>query len=279
MMNVDKKDDPRILSVMGKRKERRLHIPIVSAEDVAAVAGPEIRQMAEAGRAADVLAVLERLVREVGESPRERLSWLIERLVYRPHARLREPALRRVWAGALAQVRAASGEEWEVEAPVTQGKGRLQWVPATRGKKIVGYVSPIYRAFSREDLLEAQRRVLEVLEAAAEGRPYAGRLEGVTVRALKGRYFLVARLPDAIVIATLKLLGQIPPGLLRRCAYGQGAGRTARACARVFVARKRQKYCESHRQDARREQLREAQRRHRRRTARGSAMRRRVSKR
>lgn len=75
------------------------------------------------------------------------------------------------------------------------------------------------------------------------------------------RQRLRGSLADGVLVATLTLLQGVPLSLLRRCPY-QGEGRP-RECGRIFIARKRQKWCVDHQEIVRLERDRAAQRAHR----------------
>ena len=64
-----------------------------------------------------------------------------------------------------------------------------------------------------------------------------------------------ATLPDALAVALLLLVKNIPPSQLRRCPYVTGGD----ACQRIFLAVKAQEWCSTHRIVVRREQLRRSQ--------------------
>lgn len=70
-----------------------------------------------------------------------------------------------------------------------------------------------------------------------------------------------APLVPALLVAALELVGQTPPGRLRRCPYPVAPPREE--CGRVFLGRKRQKWCPAHQEAARQARNRKAQQKRR----------------
>jgi hypothetical protein len=152
----------------------------------------------------------------------------------------------------------------------------------TRGE--VRVAIPVETAQHAVDIATAQTAVREVVESIADGRPgslHGGRDQyapgllntskadeagltippaGITTRVrihwerdggrLTARTTIRAKLPDAIRIAAVALIGKVPITLIRRCAW--------RACGRAFLGNKGQLYCSAHQNEARDEARKKA---------------------
>jgi hypothetical protein len=240
----------------------------------------------------------------IGESPREQLRWLLDAFAYEDLSGNSTDELRRIWELLDTLVHESTSGEWTLQSEIepvetitsnTADKEKAAKLPPhlrrvlniardadiSNAPPVDGTVSSVridlvrYRA-PLDELQEAQltvRQAVAALHDDWEAHRYARDLRSVTVsmgrRDVGWRFRFAAPLNDALIVAVLKLLGEIPMALVRRCDYPPGPRAWRRPgpepdhCKRVFVAKKRQKYCESHRQLVRREQLRAAQLRHR----------------
>ncbi len=124
-------------------------------------------------------------------------------------------------------------------------------------------------------LRQIQSLLRSAFETLAERRAYQRTLTPVHITAelvqpprhVRGTDHVLAQYfkaspPDVVLLVALELLRNTPASLLRRCLYRKAA--TGRECSRVFVARKRQKWCLEHQSVVRQEQNRTAQEKYRR---------------
>jgi hypothetical protein len=216
------------------------------------------------------------------------LRWLLDGFAYRDGERLSAREQRRLYRTLVVLVRDATGDRWTVDAgevdefdrvPVSIGADRARWAryPAPvrlaaeqawrnlRRRRdprtvFIGIAQPRVTAETLKAAREAVREALEDLVASGRcrWRPVAAQLSAsVEPGALSSQF--AAPLPDALVIAALALVETVTPSRVRRCRYGPAGAR----CGRVFVAVKRQRYCEAHRRAAKRDRDARAQARHR----------------
>lgn len=210
-------------------------------------------------------AYIAELREAVGRTPADQLRWLlgfaydvdVARLTAEERARLRS---------ALALVL----------ADASQGR----WAVAQRADQPPGLAS-------EAELRGAQQAIRQAVEAIVSGRLYHRKVtvhlfarygpRGIPAPPIpRERVRLVQHLipepwPEIAAIAALELLGQVPPTALRRCPYviaprGPAVAQPDLpfgACGRVFVAQRRQKYCDVHRELARQAALQRAQERFR----------------
>ena len=198
------------------------------------------------------------MVRELGATPRAWLAWLVT-LANLP----RDEVLGRGWRerfGLLNYlVRLASANDVVARPPM-----RLETGPLTRRARLLrsrrlqagGAVHPVDWAKARKELRSAHARVVDVLETAAAGEtrrlgPEAAMVEAVyRPRPPRWAQTMVFALPAAAAFTALRVIATLPPGILRRCVYHD--------CRALFLANRRQRYCEPHQDEARRERYRTA---------------------
>jgi hypothetical protein len=174
-----------------------------------------------------------RVEQGVGD-PRRRLAWLLD-FAYGPDPAQMPPA----------------------ELPGLRYALSLLVHDATGGRWTV---LPAERPVSSTELQAAQREVRTALEALVGGRQYSRRLSTAPHRCARlgpatipsppipPRRFVVvnlllAALPDAVLQAALELLSRIPPIVVRQCTPDQ---RFKITCGRIFIGKRRQKYCAMH---------------------------------
>ena len=179
-------------------------------------------------------------------TPREHLEWLFDAFVYSDLAAINE-----------------------------SGITRLDFALRTMPVASSPYAFILPRHLSKDVLRNIQSVLRSAFEALAEHRAYQRDLTSVRVtaefvqplRRVRGIDHVLAHSfsaspPDVVLLVALELLRNTRASLLRRCLYKKrGAGRE---CGRVFIARKRQKWCSEHQPLVRREQNQIAQEKYKR---------------
>lgn len=238
---------------------------------------------------AGLAAARARAASAVGTTPREQLSWLLERFLPAALPKMRrDGGLGEVFLELSHLVMLATRGAW-VPAPLPRSKEELpvhgvdrapwQRLPAHERSELV---RARLAGQSTTTVRRANDAVLYRLLADAQGSVYfainstrqpakitewsvidAEVIVGLYERGTGQREFgatSVAALPAAAMVATMALLGQVRPSLVRECPYEEG--KKSRP-PHYFLGVKSQHWCNKHRDAARRDQLRAAQIRHR----------------
>jgi hypothetical protein len=183
---------------------------------------------------------LPKAVAELGDTPRERLAWLLTNLVYADLDSL-EAKEREHLAFLLRLVTARSSRELGIKL-----------VPPDSRESSLEEIQRVVRK-ALEDLVTGgtcERRLTVRLQLEIQKPAHFDRANALVLSES-----IEVSLVDDVLISVWALIREIQVTLLRRCRYAK--------CGRIFVGRKRQVRCEEHREPARREQIRRAQERFR----------------
>lgn len=246
---------------------------------------------AAAAEQASSAAALENFRHSLGTTPRERLSWLLDFAYRQDIDRVTEAERERLW-WSLRLVSSEATGEWAPALPeretverISSKDDRAKWARLSKSQRLelemwrdtdVDFSVTVGRyKVTPAALKEAQQAISEAAEVVVGGRLYHRPLTTPLVVARLGprhipapptprsRFVLsqwfVGSLADTAVMATLALIEEIPPTLLRRCPYQSDppermrsqAGLPIGACGHVFVGVKRQKWCVEHQEKAR----------------------------
>lgn len=217
-----------------------------------------------------------------GATPRARLEWLLDQFIFADITRLDDAGRFRLWLQLQGVVLTATGGAWTfgdqpwkelgvvpaVSAPATRAPVAARaLLKASRSVDRKTQMSVGVLAVSSGELIAAQAMLRSVVNGLATSR--AARVSLGSAEAFvwpgadrPGGVLFFAPIASAALVALAALLSEIRPLRLKRCAFAPGDGAP---CIRVFVPRKRQRWCAEHQAPARREQLRKAQAEHRRR--------------
>jgi hypothetical protein len=174
-------------------------------------------------------------------TPRERLERLLDAFVNTDLEQINDAGITRL--GLMLRMLCITSAPYDFELPRHLSIDVLRQVQ-----------SLLRSAFETLAGRRAYQRNLTAVHVTAEfvqpATPVRGTDHGLTQR-------FTASPPDVVLLVALELLRNTPASLLRRCPYRTGTG--GRECSRVFVARKRQKWCSEHQSLVRQEQNRTAQ--------------------
>jgi hypothetical protein len=228
----------------------------------------------------------------LGLHPRQRLNWLLDRLVYGPPASgLEDPAALGLWWDLLVLIEDATAEEWRPLMPQLAPTGP----PHTSDDR--GRATRSQLGMATSNLLKAAReraRQEDAIEVEDGGRPLPRRTPAMSIQLLSDdpadakrmigaaqrrlrRYFLeglpgrlgpvmllptrfkggsrpafMAPLSTAVVVAADALVRALPKGAVRRCPFARSDD--GGVCGRLFVPGTNDRRCPDHRGAARREQ-------------------------
>jgi hypothetical protein len=186
------------------------------------------------------------LLLEARGTARERLSALLDHFAYADISWLNPAGRSKVGSYLVRLVSEMTHRPWVLPNGLTAGRDG----------------SDVRWRFSLGDLRLAQRAIRQAAEDLIAGRAYsrhncqvglfAGRPKSDQRQLRVG---LQMPLPDAVSYTTLLLLADTPMSLLRQCPWRSGKTE----CRRVFVGKKRQKWCIYHQEAARLDRDRRAQ--------------------
>lgn len=204
------------------------------------------------------------LIREVlGATPRERLEWLLA-FAHEDLQHLTRQAHSRLWNRLTDLVHEVTRNAWRVRPSRDDESSAFSSWRRSQEMLLTGQAAPVERT-----LPWLQARILEgaIPPEAREAREriigdlVVTRVDGPAASWQAVRAHFEIDLFTGVLVCLVTLLGTIPAGLVRRCEFR--SSESDPPCGRIFVGKKRQKWCVFHHDAARRERDRLAQQRSR----------------
>jgi hypothetical protein len=241
----------------------------------------------------------------IGTRPRQRLTWLLDQVVYGPPAEgLDDGRAILLWWELLVLIQDATDSEWRPDALKSEvlrtytsdDENMAPWqkladpqlrrlLRASRGRRVPQAIEMKDGTLYTPPALQGPATTVRDGTSAPDARRVIARAQNRLRRYLSGRRVrigpatilplqsgqtrrrphFIAPLAVALIVATEALRLALPRESLRRCPFELPG--SVRTCGKLFVPRTRDARCREHQRNARRAQLRRAQRELRRRRA------------